>query len=160
MTQHYLWQVIHVCGMTPSFGEITQEADKWTSALAHSHVWHDSFTCVALLIYICGMAPSYDSFTRVTWQFYTCDMTLLYLWHDSLIWLIHIGNMKCGQIDLRTDSFTRVTWRAYMCDMTHLHLVHDFLIGVGNRRCGQIDLRTASSSLSTRGVWTHCNTLQ
>jgi len=46
----------------------------------------------------------HDSFARVTWLIYTCDMTPLHVWHDS---------------------FTRVTWLIYTCDMTHLHVWHD-----------------------------------
>jgi len=42
----------------------------------HSHVWHDSFTCVTRLIHMCGTTHSHvwhDSFTRVTWPLYKRD---------------------------------------------------------------------------------------
>ena len=75
--------------------------------MARSCAWHDSFTCVTWLIYMCGglrgvtaasrAEPScvwHDSFTRVAKPY-------LYAWHDV---------------------FIRVTWLIYMCDMTHLHV--------------------------------------
>jgi len=39
--------------------------------MTHSHVWHDSFTCVTWLIHMCDMTHSHvwhDEFTCVTWR--------------------------------------------------------------------------------------------
>jgi len=75
--------------------------------MTHLHVWHDSFTCVTWLIYMCDMTHLHvwhDSFTCVIWLIYMCDMTHLHVWHDS---------------------FTRVPWLIYMCDITHLYAWHD-----------------------------------
>jgi len=55
----------------------------------------------------CDMTHLYmwhDSFIHVTWLIYTCDMTHLYMWHDSFLyvtWLIHRPNMT---------QLTCVTW--------------------------------------------------
>ena len=44
-------------------------------AMTHSHVCHDSFTCVPWLIHMCTMTHSYvchDSFTCVPWLIHVC----------------------------------------------------------------------------------------
>ena len=62
----------------------------------HEYVWHDSFTCVTWLIYMCDMMHSRvwtDSCIWVIWRIHMCDMTHLYVRHDSFIrvtWLLHI----------------------------------------------------------------------
>ena len=60
--------------------------------LIHGNVRHNCF------IYTC-----------VTWPIHTCDMTHLYVWHDSFICVI---------------------WLIHMCDMTHSYVWHDSFICV------------------------------
>jgi len=64
------------------------------------------FTCVCDVTRSC-----------VTWLIHICDMTHIYVWHDSFIcvtWLIHM----C------------VTRHIHMCEMTHIYVWHDSFICV------------------------------
>jgi len=56
----------------------------WTDSFA----WHDSFTCVPWLIYMCDMTHFYvwhDSFKSVAWLIHTCAMTHSHVCHDLFI---------------------------------------------------------------------------
>jgi len=56
----------------------------------------------------------------VTWLTLVCDMTHLFVWHDSLIRVTYLWH----------DSLIRVTWLAHACDMTNSFVWHDSLICV------------------------------
>ena len=61
---------------------------------------------------------------RVTWLIHMCDMTHLYMWHDSLIcatWLIHVSDMTHSHVWHDTR---------HVCDMTYWYVWHDVLICV------------------------------
>jgi len=104
--------LIHVCGM------------------AHSYVWHGSFTCLVSLIRMCNMTPPFspqhatgngricisvrhDSFTCETWLIRTCDVT------HSMWDMTH--SYVCN------DSFICVTWliQIYVYDIAHSYVWHD-----------------------------------
>ena len=67
-----------------------------------------------------------------------CDMTPLYVWHDSFIcvtWLVHLCDMTHSSVrrnvthsNMWHDSFRCVTWLLYMCDMTRSYVWHDLFI--------------------------------
>ena len=85
----YVWRVsficvtwlIHMCDMTWLIHMCT-----WLihmCDMTHSHLWHDSFTCVKRLNHMCDMTLSYvwrDSSTRATWCFHMCDVTHPYVY--------------------------------------------------------------------------------
>jgi len=108
-----------------------------------SYVWHDSFTCVAWLVYMRGM-PHFGwdagryAFICVTWLIYMCGVTpRLYAWHASF-------RMGCRQVSAHylyvcRDSFMFVKWLVqmgcrqvciHMWDMTHLYVWRDSFICV------------------------------
>jgi len=93
---HDMTWLIHMCDMT------------------HSHVWHDSFTCVTWLIHMCEMTDSrvwHELFTCVTWLIHMCT---------CVTWLIHMCDMTHSRVwHVWHDSFTCVTWLIHTCDMTH-----------------------------------------
>jgi len=105
-------------------------------------------TCVAWLIYMCGMTHLYvwhdflyacvwcGLFVCATWRIHTCVVTNLYECHGALLrvaWRIHMCDMthSCVRRDLfiwqvlmvYCDDLviTCVTWFIHMCDMTHLY---------------------------------------
>jgi len=62
----------------------------------------------------------------VTWLIYTCDMTHLYVWHDSFIcvtWLIYTFDMTHWGTSTRRLIRRRYcnTASVHTCDMTHSH---------------------------------------
>jgi len=81
-------------------------------AMAYACVWHDSFT-------------------RVTWLIYVCDMTHLCVWHDSFIYvtkLIYMWERTCftgwrrlvGSPKLQINFHKRATkYRSLLRKMTH-----------------------------------------
>ena len=76
-----------------------------------------------LMVWLCDMTRLYvwhDSFLCVTWLISMCDMTRSYVWHDSFLcatWLIH---MLCGKIHsyMRCDVFVHEK-------KTHSYVRHD-----------------------------------
>jgi len=86
--------------------------------LIHTH-WcmrHDSF--IHSLIYLTCLTD-------------VCDVTHLYIWHDSwmyVTWLIYIYDMTHGC--MWRDSFIYMTWLLDVCDVTHLYIWHDALMHV------------------------------
>jgi len=105
--------------------------------MTHSHVWHDSSTCVISRIHICDKwvdlsplrlicFPWHDSFTCVVWLIHVCEMTHPHVWHDSWICVTSELNFpRCACFQSWHDSFTRVTWLIHTCDMTHSHVWYD-----------------------------------
>jgi len=69
--------------------------------------------------------------TRMYASCRTCDMTHVYVWHDSFIhvtWLIHMCDMTHSY--MWHDSYVCVTWIIRTCDMTHACAWHDGCICV------------------------------
>jgi len=65
--------------------------------VTHSHVWRDSFACVAWLIRMCGVTHSHvwrDSFACVAWLIHMCDVTHSYVWRDSIIYVACFIHMR------------------------------------------------------------------
>jgi len=84
----------------------------------HSHVWHDSPTCVTWPIQVWRV-----SFTCLTWIIDMWDMTPSHVWRDSFIcgtWLIHTWDLTHSHVC--RDSFTCMTWLIHVCDLTHSHV--------------------------------------
>jgi len=103
--------LIHLCNMTCM--------DFYRCDMPNSYVQRDVFKRVTCLSYI----------IRVTWLLHTCDMTALYVRHDSFIratCLIHTCDMTPSYV--RHDSFIRATWLLHTCDMTPLYVRHDSFI--------------------------------
>ena len=100
----------------------------------HSHVWHDSFTCVAWLIHMCGMTHSHNNilvhvnatttiewvvtFTRVTRRVRCCCIHM-HVVEQLLCMLLYNNSSACSCIH---TYVTCVTWLIHMCDMTHSHV--------------------------------------
>jgi len=60
--------------------------------MTHSHVWHDSFIHVTLLIHMCDVEGQ-----ALRWLLQCTWMTHSYMWHDSFIyvtWLIHMRHAE------------------------------------------------------------------
>jgi len=75
--------------------------------VTHSHVWHDSFICVTILVQIGkGGAPVP---VKILIYIYMWDLTHLY-------YMTHSYRQGSHMCDIRT------------CDMTHSHVGHDSLI--------------------------------
>jgi len=121
------------------------------------HVWRVSFTSSTWLIrerdmtlHKCDMTHSYVQpclkhdtplLHRGTWLVYTCEVTPLYVQHDSCIctiWLIHMREMTHSYvtwlIHMRHDSFiwdmthSYVTWLIHMCNTTLASVLYDSFI--------------------------------
>ena len=166
----FTW-LVHVCDMTHWYvwhdAFICWTWLVYTCDRAHWYVWQDSLMCVCLwLIHICDIIHSYvcvcvcvclcvlqDSFTcvkqsihtcdiiRVTWLVYTCDMTPLYVWHDSFVCVTWI--IIC------------VTWIIHMCDMTAIYVWRNSFMCMAKRWTRIIRTRRAlalNSSFS-RVLW-------
>jgi len=100
--------LMHMCDMTQYMCDMT-----------HSHVWHDSFTCViwlnicvAWLFHLCDMTRYVCNITQ--YMGHMCDMTwcttLSHVWHESVcVWYTHL----CVQHDSIYG-----TWLIHMCNMT------------------------------------------
>jgi len=157
----YICMYIHVLAWHDSFVSVT-----WlihVCDMTSSCTWHDSFIYMQVSINLSfprsvhwiilfGFSLSfYDlkiwyTYIRVTWLIYMCDMTHLYVRHDSLYvrhesliyymcdmnhwytyiqvtWLIYMCDMT--HLYVRHDSSICATWLIYMCDMTHLYVRHD-----------------------------------
>jgi len=116
--------LIHMCDMT------------------HSHVWHDSFTCVTWLIHMCDMTHSHvwhDSFWSVsdacvTWLFHTCDMTPSYARHDSCVfvtWLVHVVALPMhmnGKGDVSIDAWHLRDIRVCLLCVLHITGYHRYIV--------------------------------
>ena len=98
------------------------------SVLQCDAVWHGAlrwetkalFTCVTWLILMCDMTHLYvchDSFICVPWLIHICVMTHSYVWH---------GAFRCETMAL----FTCVTWLIHICAMTHSWVCHDSVLCV------------------------------
>ena len=95
---------------------------------AHSHVWHHSWPDI-FQGHMCHMTHSHvwhDSFTRVTWLFNTCDMTLDQTPFTFMCaaWLFHTHDVTLSHV--WRDSFTRVTWLFHTCDITLSYVAYPF----------------------------------
>ena len=124
--------------------------------MTHLYVWYDLFMCVKWLIYKCDtthvytlkVGPSLSATTMifltivwVTWLICIFDMTLLYVWRDSLICsyngllaantitFLMIGWVKqlLYFIYILRDSFICVTWLIHMCDVTYSYAIKEGL---------------------------------
>ena len=123
----------HVCDMTHSYGTSV------TWLIHMGHVWHDSVTCVTWVTDTSWRKSKETPFRLrmcVTWLIHVCDVTQIYVchdsftcvtrshvWHDSLIcatWLIpDKGSQRRRYSALACvwhDSFVCVTWLIRMCD--------------------------------------------
>ena len=66
-----------------------------------------------------------DSFICVTWLFYICDMTHLYVWQDFKVRAVIRIHMRDMTHSLAWhDSFICVTWLIHMGDMSHSYVWH------------------------------------
>jgi len=97
-----------------------------TENSCRSYGWHESIICATWLM---ERVPL--SFIRVTWLIRMCDMTHLYVRHDSYVWrdscmcatwLIHMCNMTKSYVHMTPGSFTPVV---YMFDMARSNVWHD-----------------------------------
>jgi len=129
--------------------------------MTHADVWHDSCRCVAWLMQMCGMthadvrhasdAPA--THVRATepmpCPIHMCEMSPLYVWHDSFIWVTWFMHMcdttRCVARNIRTcdmtDSYVRHDSGApatrqqsprlmHICNMTHSYVWHNSFICV------------------------------
>jgi len=126
--QHlYVWHgswVIHVCDISSrktQFSNKNQGLQRWfvsfvtnefcgcvhcvTWIMSHSFVWHYSTLLISQVLTFGKDGNS--------WFIHMCDMTQVYLWHDSCIRLWH-DSSTCINIWEGQQS-----WRIHLCDMTY-----------------------------------------
>ena len=73
----------------------------------------------------------------VTWLIRTCDMTHLYVWHDSFIcvtWLIYMCHLTYS--GACHDSFICVTWFIHVCHESSICAMTHFISDVEYSICG------------------------
>ena len=133
--------LIYLCDMTHSSvwhdSSICGKVLLYMCDITHSHVWHNSFL-------VCHDSPwSHVTFLPppkrappptiknvwrnscmcVTWLLHVCDMTHLYVWHDSIIRVTWFTSVLCfpkraTRIQFKKvwrDSFTHVAWLIHVC---------------------------------------------
>jgi len=126
------------------------------SAMTHSYVCHDSFTCVPWLIHMSAMTPSYVCMTHSYIQRHSaaapavsashCAMMHSYIWHDlftrvtrpychdsSYLWTTHLYACQdsCSQCLPHPHFLLRaVPLLIHTCTMTHSHVYHDSFVPV------------------------------
>jgi len=102
--------------------------------MAHSHVWHDSFTRTTWLVHVCDMSHSYvwhDSCMWVTWLIHVCDMTHLLVRHDLFyLWSAHRQILPATAPHAHSlwDMMSRATWLVLVCDMPHSYTRATWLV--------------------------------
>jgi len=126
--------------------------------MTRSYVWHDSLTCITLLIPMCDMTRLYvwhdlhicvtwfficvpwlvhDSLNCVTWLLHIPDITHSLVWHDSFLcvtWNVHRYDMTASYV--WRGAFVSVTWLIRMRDMTCSSAWHDSFTRLSNgSRC-------------------------
>jgi len=88
-----------------------------TVAVLGTYVWHDCVTRRS------------TGYIRVTWLIQKCDVTHLYVCHDSLMRLLSVTWLICVTWLIRAIAVcTFTTWLIYMYDATHSCLWHDSLL--------------------------------
>ena len=98
--------------------------------MTHSHLWHDSLTCVTWLTHMCNtthLFELYDSTIHVTYLIHRCAMTPSYVRHHSLMrgW-----QRKASSFSLIDNlmSFEYVSWPIHKCCRTHEHIWNDSIV--------------------------------
>ena len=99
--------------------------------------YHIQSTNAALDMSVSDLYVHYDSFMCVTWLSHMCDMTHLYVSHDSFLRVIyHIQStnaaldMSVSELYVIHNSFMCATWLIHTCDMTNPCVWHDSFIHV------------------------------
>ena len=74
--------------------------------MTHSYVWYNTAASgratLRELVYMCDVTHLYvwhDSFICVTWLIYMCDMIHLYVWHDSFICVTWLSGEREGNFE-------------------------------------------------------------
>ena len=110
-THLHVWHDSHIWVKAPrSFA---------TAESAHSDVWRDFCLCVMWLVICVTWLIQWKRLAflqQLQVLVYMCDVTPLYLWHDSYLYewehlIPFCSSCKC--------SFIRVAWLIHMCDVTH-----------------------------------------
>jgi len=120
MTHLYVWHAMHSYVRLDASISVTGCFQMYT--LAHSYVWSDVFICmpceVTLICVlhdvvicvnggcICSCAWR-DLFICMTWHFYKCDWTYLYIWYD---WFMRVTKLHVRHV--------------HMCDKTQSDICH------------------------------------
>jgi len=111
------------CAMTMHMCDIT-----------HTHVWHDSFTCVTWLFHVCSMTHAcmlHNLYTCVTLLFHICDMTL-----SRVCVCMHVCDCVCVCVksvcawhdEFKTSS-TLYKFDIWVCD-DHANVWHESYVCV------------------------------
>jgi len=94
-----------------------------------SHVYRSCIS-VTWLGYMCNVTHSCVQMTDLYAWLHSCmcaedlcDVTHLYVWHDSSIWLTRFIHMR--DFTYLCVQRIRVMWLIHMCDMTHSYVWHD-----------------------------------
>jgi len=147
--QHRLEVIFYMCDMAPFYLRVP-----WLNCMGDMtqlYVWRGSIICVAWhtqlrsagrrlegFLYMCDMTPfslhvCHDLFTRVTWLNHMCDVTELYVLHDTRNCALHSTASRPFSICVTWllflhvchDSFTCATGLSHMCDMVQLYVLND-----------------------------------
>ena len=122
------WCHIRMCDMTHS------HQSNNTSKMSHSHVWHDSLTCVTRVMTHAHMWYESRTYVRATPRW--CQH--LHFWHDSVICVTrvmthahtwhesyelkseqHFDDVNTHTFDIAHSHVWHASWRTHMCDMSH-----------------------------------------
>ena len=139
--------------------------------MTHSHVWHDSFTCVTWLIHMCDMTHSHvwhDSsdcvtFMSLTWIICMCHVTHCDVRRDSFsLGLLVAEGHKAG---ISFERFVKMKWFQNQLNFADVSIYTCIFKYKPKFKCSyvQIDLRDLDAGIG--GAWimpsthSHCNTL-
>jgi len=141
MTHSYVWHDSFICMTVIFLAWLIPVCDK-----TRSYMWHDSFICLTWLVvdpvrkrggfqsYVCHCPFIRVTVIFVAWLIHTCDMTHLYVWHDSVMrvtWLIICVTWLTIYVTwLMVDPPRKGLDVIYTCDITHLYVWRESFICV------------------------------
>jgi len=134
MTHAYMWHESQGCKLVPGIHR------DMTNTNTNRHTLQKDLPTLPAYTHIHrDMAHSFMTWLNQTthlhgsWLIHTCDMTHVYVWHDSFIrvtWLIGLKTSSTPHSHVWHDSLTYVTWLIHTCDMTHSYVWHESFIRV------------------------------
>jgi len=158
LSQLYLTWLIHMCDMTHS--HVWLDPFLCVRRFSHSNVWQDSFT-----VFLHKSSRRTWSPTLTTWLIHMCDMSHLYVWHDSFICVTCRIHM-CDMIDSPGPSLQHAATHcntlqhpATHCSTLQHTAAHFNTLQHNVTYCNTLQ-HTAAHCNTLQHTATHCNTLQ